>query len=104
MGLKKLPAEPAEGRSTQLWALAGSVLARWEFVVYAGEVRLQHAMDAPIAKAPACLGNLHDLAGEVLGHLVYFGWVAVTVALAHWPGIAAQVIYLSGFAKRSIAR
>ena len=30
MGLKKLPAEPAEGRSTQVWASGGSGLASWQ--------------------------------------------------------------------------
>ena len=49
-------------------------------VVHAGEFRAQHVVDAPVAKAPAGVGNLDDLAAQVLGHLLALGWVAVTVS------------------------
>ena len=49
-------------------------------MVHAGKLRAQQIVNAPVAKAPARLGNLDDLAREIFGHLVSLGWVAVTVA------------------------
>lgn len=48
-------------------------------VVHAGELRAEHVVDAPVAKPSASLGDLHDLAAQVFGHLIALGWVAETV-------------------------
>jgi hypothetical protein len=49
-------------------------------VVHVRKLWAQQIVNAPVAEAPASMGNLKDLAGQVLGHLVGLGWMAVTVA------------------------
>jgi hypothetical protein len=43
-------------------------------------VRTQQIVDASVAKAPARLGDLDDLAAQIFGHLVRLRRVAVTVS------------------------
>ncbi|WP_143072680.1 MULTISPECIES: hypothetical protein [unclassified Variovorax] len=49
-------------------------------VVHVGEVRAEHVMDAPIAKASAHVRDLDDLPAELLGYGIDPGWIAPTVA------------------------
>ena len=49
-------------------------------VIPAGEVRTQHVVDAPVAKAPAHLGDLDDPIGQLARGGIQLGRVTVAVA------------------------
>ncbi len=49
-------------------------------VVHAGEFRAQQVVDAPVAESSADLGDLDDLACEILGHRVGLRCMAIAAA------------------------
>lgn len=48
-------------------------------MVHTEEVRAQHVVDAPIAKGPAGMCDLDDLAADLFRHGIGLGWMAVAV-------------------------
>ncbi len=105
---RQLQRHPLVDRALALLASAHSqvglsVEAVHALVVDPGKFRAQQIVDAPVAESATDLGDLDDLAGEVLGHRVGLRWMAVAVAGEPHKATGAafgQVVFDHQFADR----